>query len=75
MSHTQSRQQEDCAWLLDGGRADAFTPRDLFRAMCIARAMKEHGMAERLRVALQDAFQAAGVTVPEGAEAICSPLQ
>lgn len=57
-------------WLLDGGPDDHITPRDLYRAMCIARAMREHAFAERLREQLYQAFVAAGAPVPPGAEAI-----
>lgn len=60
----------DAAWVLDGGPDDHITPRDLYRAMCIARSMNEYGFAERLRVALFDAFTAAGAPIPEGAESI-----
>lgn len=59
---------------IDSGVLDAITPRDLFRAMCIAQAMNEHGMAERLRAALQAAFDAAGVPSPEDFKAALPPL-
>lgn len=71
----QPEHERADAWLLDGGPADVFTPRDLFRAMVIARSLGEHGTAERLRVALLEAFQAAGLPVPTCAEAISYPLQ
>ena len=47
--------------LLDGGPTDTFTPRDLFRAMVVARVMGEDRMADRLQQQLQDAFALAGV--------------
>lgn len=47
--------------VLDGGSTDAITPRDLFRAMCIASAMGEDRMAARLREQLETAFAKAGV--------------
>ncbi|WP_457443774.1 hypothetical protein [Roseateles sp. P5_E4] len=46
---------------LDDGPADQIGPRDLFRAMCIARAMGEDRMADRLLQKLEDAFTRAAV--------------
>lgn len=57
-------------WQLDGGPDDCMTPRDLFRAMCVARAFGEHAFADRLRDTLYQAFTAAGAPIPPGAEAI-----
>lgn len=57
-------------WQLDCGPDDRVTPRDLFRAMCIARSMGEDAFAERLRDMLYLAFTAAGAPIPPGAEAI-----
>lgn len=57
-------------WQLNGGPDDRMTPRDLFRAMCVARALGEEAFAERLRDMLYQAFAAAGAPIPPGAEAL-----
>ena len=67
---SQDRDDAPDGWQLNAGPDDHITPRDLYRAMLIARSMNEHGMAERLRLALQDAFLAAGVPIPPDAQAV-----